>query len=866
MQLIILSFKHWLNDLRSNEKRLLLLATLLAAVSMSMISSFGDRLSRTMQYRASELIAGDLTLFSSREVNGDYLSQAKAMGLNTSSALGFSTMAYANEKLQLVRVRSVDEQYPLKGYNQVADGFMGEIDGNGEGKGKGYLVKASPKPGMVWAEERVLQRLGVKIGDTVEIGDGVFTVKRVLQQDADRSGSLFSPFGRLLMSKSDVPQTGVVNQGSRIWYKYYFTGSEKSIKGFSKWLKPKLNKAEKLGGVASSQNNVGSALEKAQQYLSLASLISVLLAAVAIALCAQRYSERHFNTAALLRCLGASSVQVRNIFIMKLFYTAMVGAVLGSIIGFILHFWLLEIVADVLPKDLMPATFLPVLMSMISAAAVLMLIALAPILNLNKVSPVRVLRRELAPQSVKANLFFVLAVGIMVALAYLLTDSIKLSVVFVVGLAILLLIYGLLSAVLLKGLSSIRFMLPSTLKMGLIQLNRHQYYARSQVAAFAFIFTSVALIWIVRGDLFDNWQQQVPDGTPNHFAINILPDKKYDFEQALKDKGLPASEFYPMVRGRLTHVNDVNVSEIFKEDEGPNALRRELNLTWSSVLRTDSKIVDGEWFLKPDEKMDTHAVNAMLKGSEKISQKMVEENGYANNGISLEHRLADELNVGVGDRITFNIAGTPLVTTIKSIRDVKWGNFEPNFYVVFEDGVINDFHHTYINSFYLPVTEGQWLIELNQTFKAITVIEIDQILKQVRDILSQTSMAVEAILALVLVCAMVLMFATLLSTLSLRKHEAALYRTFGASESVIRSRIRSEYITLSLVASLLALVSFESISFALYYFVFKVSWMPHLSLWVAIPILALCSILFSGYFANRDVLKASPRQLLQEVN
>ena len=840
IQLIVLSFKHWRSDLRSNEKRLLLLATLLAAVSMSMISSFGDRLSRTMEYRASELIAGDLTLFSSREVSSEYLDKAQTLGLKTSSALGFSTMAFANDKLQLVRVRSVDALYPLKGYNQVADGFMHELDENGEGKGKGKLVTESPKAGMVWAEERILQRLDAKLGDTIEIGDGVFTVERILQQDADRSGSLFSPFGRLLMAKSDVPQTGVVNESSRIWYKYYFTGSESAIESFAAWVKPKLNKAEKLGGIQDSQNNVGSALEKAQQYLSLASLISVLLAAVSIALCAQRYSERHFNTAALLRCLGASSQQVRDIFVLKLFYTAIMGAVIGAVIGFALHFGLLALVADVLPKDLMAARLSPVLLSMFSAAAVLMLIALAPILNLNKVSPIRVLRRELAPQSVKANVFFVLAVGIMVALAYMLTNSLKLSLVFVVGLAILLLIYGLLSTVLLKMLTGIRRFLPSTLDMGLTQLNRHQYYARSQVAAFAFIFTSVALIWIVRGDLFDNWQEQVPEGTPNHFAINILPDKKQDFATALSDKGLPATEFYPMVRGRLTHVNNINVSDIYTEDEGPNALKRELNLTWSKTLREDEKIVDGEWF-NPERDASV-------------------------NGISLESQLAKQLDVSIGDSITFNIAGTDLVTKIISIRTVKWENFKPNFYVVFEDGVMNDLHHTYINSFYLPPSESQWLIELNQTFKAITVIEIDQILKQVRDILSQTTMAVEAILALVLLCAMVLMFATLLSTLSLRKHEAALYRTFGASESMIRSRIRSEYITLSLIASLLALLSFESISFALYYFVFNVGWLPHVSLWLAIPLLALFSILISGYFANRDVLKASPRQLLQEVS
>ncbi len=832
MAIFPLAFKHWLNDLRSNETRLLILATLLAAVSMAMVSSFSDRLTRTMHYRASELIAGDLTIFSTRKINQEYLVKAKELDIESSEALGFSTMAFAHEQLQLVRVRAVQNNYPLKGFSQLSDDFYSE----------GYLSDKAPSVGKVWAEERILQKLNAKIGDTLEIGDSEFEIEKILQQDADRSGSLFSPFGRILMSKDDVEKTGVLGLGSRIWYKHYYTGSEDNLKQFRNWLKPKINAAEKMGGIESGQNNVGSALAKAQQYLSLASLISVLLAAVAIALCAQRYSERHFNTAAIFRCLGASSKQVRAIFVYKLLLTAFVGAILGALIGFALHFLLLEVVASILPKDLMAARFMPVLVSMISAASVLMLIALAPILKLNKVSPARVLRRELAPKSVKANVFFVLAVIMMVALAFLLTSNILLSVIFVVGLAILLLIYGVLSSALLGLLMRIKPVLPKTFQLGLTMLSRHQYYARSQIAAFAFIFTSVALIWIVRGDLFENWQSQVPAGTPNHFAINILPDKKAEFTQALITKNLEFSEFYPMVRGRLSHINGQEVSELFPDESGPNALKRELNLTWSESLRKDEVITKGKWFDEVD------------RGIENI------------NWISLEADLAKRLNVSLGDDIRFNIAGQVLQTKIASFRSVKWENFRPNFYVVFEPSSLNSFHHTFINSFYLPPKEGKWLLHLNQTFKAVTVIEIEQILNQVRSILVQTSTAVEAILFLVLLCALVLMFATLLSTLNMRKHEAALYRTFGASEKVIRQRIRSEYITLALISSLLALMSFEAISLALYVWVFNVSWAPHLSLWLAVPALALSSILFSGYYANRDVLKASPRQLLQEIN
>ncbi len=845
--LLKLSFKHWLNDLRSNEKRLLILATLLAAVSMSMISSFSDRLSRTMHYRASELIAGDLTLFSSREINQNFVVKAKSLGLENSQALGFSTMAFAHDQLQLVRVRSVQDNYPLKGYNQVSQVLYG----------KGELVKSAPSQGNVWVEERILQKLSANIGDDIEIGDGVFVIEKILQQDADRSGSLFSPFGRILMNRLDVPKTAVVSEGSRIWFKHYYTGEEGALKEFVKWLEPQLSKAEKLAGIKDSQNNVSDALSKAQQYLSLASLISVLLAAVAIALCAQRYSERHFNTAALLRCLGASSQQVRSIFIYKLMFTAIVGAVCGALIGFALHFALLSVVADILPKDLMPAQFMPVLISMLSAAMVLMLIALAPILNLNKVSPARVLRRELKPKSVQPNVFFGLAVAMMVALAFLLTGSLMLSVVFVVGLAILLLVYGILSSLLLSGLLKIKNWLPSTLQLGLTQLSRHQYYARSQIAAFAFIFTSVALIWIVRGDLFENWQSQVPEGTANHFAINILPDKKDEFATAMKDKGLSASEFYPMVRGRLTQINSVEVSELFPKETGPNALKRELNLTWSNTLRQDEAITKGDWFNETPQEGNAN----VDKSSEGKDLK-----AKTTNWISLEAELAKQLKVSLNDEITFNIAGTEIVTKVANLRSVKWENFRPNFYVVFPPEVLSQFHHTYINSFYLPPTEGKWLLTLNQQFKAVTIIEIEQILGQVREILTQTSTAVEAILALVLLCAMVLMFATLLSTLNLRKHEAALYRTFGASEKMIRHRIRSEYITLALVASLLAMLSFEGISLALYLIIFKVSWAPHLSLWIMVPILSLSSILFSGYYANRDVLKASPKQLLQDIN
>lgn len=830
-----LACKHWLNDVRSQEQKLLIVATLLAALTMAMVSSFSDRLSRTMEYRATELIAGDVTLSSSRVIPNTYLEQATALGLRQSQALGFSTMAFANDQLQLVRVRAVDGAYPLKGSNHVGDHL--DIAESVE-----RTLKRGPEKGEVWAERQVLTRLGLNLGDEIELGDAVLQITKLLLQDADRSGSLFSPFGRILVSLDDVERMGVLGQGSRVFYKHYFTGDQSAIKQFVDWVEPKLEKGERLAGIETGQNNVGGALEKAQKYLSLASLISVLLAAVAIALCAQSYSERHQDTVALFRCLGASGREVTRLFITKILITAVIASILGAAAGFVLHYALLESVREWLPSDLMGPSAWPVVLSAISSASVLLLIALSPILSLRQISPVRVLRRSRERANIKVNTLFVLALGIMSSLAYLLTNSLLMALIFVGGLAVLLLLYGVLSSAMLAFFTRIRGALPSFFQVGLVQLSRHQFYARSQVAAFAFIFTAVSLIWLVRSDLFENWQRQIPEDTPNYFAINILPEKRLTFEKALQEKGLSYSDFYPMVRGRLMTINGQSVNELFSQEDMPGAINRELNLSWSGELREDQTLESGEWFDDSEQALNSD-----------VSR------------ISLESGLAERLGVGVGDQFTFNIAGTELKAVIASTRKVEWENFQPNFYVIFEPGTIETFHHTFISSFYLPTEDTRWLVKLNREFKAVTVIEIERILKQVRDIVAQTSIAVEAIMVLVLLCAMVLMFATLLSTLGLRKQEAALFRTFGASERWIRYRVRCEYLTLSMVASVLTIVSFESISAGLYVFLFDVSWQPHFTLWIAVPVLASASMLFSGALANRSVVRASPIELLKEM-
>ncbi|GLQ31094.1 ABC transporter permease [Litoribrevibacter albus] len=856
---ISIARKHWWKDISSAEMRLLFIATLIAALSMTMITTFTDRLTRTMSYRASELIVGDLTLQSQNPISESIISEAKQRGFLHSPALSFSTMAFANDQLQLTQIRAVSDNYPLKGTITIAD----------QPFGTGAPSAQPPTPGSVWAEQRVMHALGLSLGDTVEIGDALFTVDKILVQDADRSGNFYSPFGAMIMRMEDVEKTAVLGPGSRILHKHYFRAPQTTstqdqtddvtqtrlIQEFADWLTPQLTEHEKLRGAVSSETSMGSAVQRAQQYLGLASLVAVLLAGVAIAMSSQRYSERHYQTAALLRCLGASQQQISRIFLVKILMTGVLAVTLGSALGFLAHYLLFELMKSLIPSDILPARWTPVLISMSAGLIVLMAFSLAPIQKLKEVSPVRVLRRELNPKPVKLNAFYLIAIVCMGGLAYLLTQHLQLTLIFVVGLVVMAVLFSALSAALLVALHKLAPKLPKKVQLGFNQLYRHRYYAISQLSAFAFIFTAITLILVVRTDLFSRWQASIPANTPNHFAINILPDKINAFDQFLNKAGVDGSESYPIVRGRLIEINQQIVQEAVSKEDQPNAIRRELNLTWSEHPGADTEIVAGKWW----PELNTSSNQAATAAHQ-------DARNFEHNYVSIESELADKLGVALGDILTFKVAGKRLDAEVSSIRKVQWDNFKPNFYMIFPPGTLNAFHHTYLKSFYMDAQDHQTLIDLNREFKAVSIIPVEQIIQQIRGILDQTTVAVEYILLLVLAAGLVLLFATLQSTLSIRRHEAAIYRTLGASGNYINQLVIYEYLWLALLASGLAMFATEALSFALYHRIFEAEWQLHWSLWLATPLGAISVIVASGWYGSRPVIQASPNRLLREVS
>ncbi|MGI9310639.1 MAG: ABC transporter permease, partial [bacterium] len=382
--------------------------------------------------------------------------------------------------------------------------------------------------------------------------------------------------------------------------------------------------------------------------------------------------------------------------------------------------------------------------------------------------------------------------------------------------------------------------LPSQLRAGLRNLLRRRGSATAQTMAFALTIMAMLVVVFIRTELLDAWHRTIPDDAPNHFVLNIQPHDAQDYAQYLREQGIVAGQLYPVVRGRLTRLNDQPmVARVSKEahDARPRdeSLRRDLNLTWSQRVPPDNEILAGAWW-QPD-----------------AEAKMV----------SVESELAQRLGIGLGDRLTLFTGDQEWSARVASIRRVQWDNFKPNFYLVFNRAALAELPTTWINSFRLDddddggAGKGK-LAPLVKRFPSITLLEVDAILNQIKDIIAQVTLALEAILGFVLAAGVMVTLASVAASLDQRLREGALLRTLGAGRGAIVRSQWSEFAGIGLLAGALGVAGAEIINALLYRRVFDLDYAPTWWAWALIPPAAAALIGLIGVTASRRVLHQSP--------
>lgn len=824
--LLRLALRQSLREIRSPELYTLFFALLVAVGSSSTIAHFAERLHLAMQLRASEFLAADLVISGSIASTPEQVAAGTGLGLETARTIEFASMIGNDDGMQLASLKAVDDAYPLRGQLGSSTALHGEVTTGGR-----------PAPGEIWLDAHLFELLHIQPGDPVEVGFAELRATRILTDEPDRSGGFAAFTPRALFNLADLSATRAIQPGSRVHYRQLWRGDEPALSAYRQLLDKQLQPQQKIDSLSEGNPTLHDALERARQYLGLASLAAILLASVSIALSAGNFAAKRYDHAALLRCFGLSRRHTLLVFLQQLVLIGLCASLLGIALGWLAQQLLFNVLADLLPAHIPAAGWSAALTALLTGMVSLLGFGLPPLIGLGQIPPLRVLRRNLQPVPMAAWLVYLLSLLALGLLMWQLSLDPQLTAILLGG--------GLLAALLLGttvylGYRTLAQKLAGRRlpwRLGLGHLLQKPLLAVGQSLAFALILFAMALIALLRGELLGNWQAQLPLEAPNHFAFNIMPGERAAASDWLQRHSPNVANFYPMTPGRLTHINGEPVLDRLAPDsKALPTVQRDLNLTWSHDLPDANDLANGLWW----------------------SEQATDEGVL----ISMEQELAERLGVLIGDEVSFNIGGQIIHSRVHNLRTVDWGSMQPNFFVIFAPHNLPALPHSFITSFYLPPDRTGELAGFSQQFPAVSLLRIDAILNQLRSILQQVTLAVEFILLFVLAAGLAVLLAGVQSTLASRIHQGALLRALGSDRRLLRAISRYEFATLGVTSGLLAWLACELSSLLLYRLVFKLDWQLHP--WLALlPLAGALLVLTAGRLGTRSILRSSPLQILR---
>lgn len=808
-------------DWRGGDLRLLALALILAVAAVTSVGFFTDRVAQALRYQGNELLAADLVIESPEPLPGSFDQEARQLGLRQVHSLSFPSVLMYRERPQLVQVKAVEQGYPLRG-RLLLRGPTGDPE---------PALRAIPPPGEAWAEPRLLALLQARPGDSIGLGKSRLKLTRQILLEPDRGGNLFQLAPRLLLNLQDIPATGLVTPASRVRHRLLLAGEPARVTRFRHWSQSHLPGNARLLSIEDARPELRIALQRGSRFLALAALMAVLVTAAAVALASRRLVERQADAVAIMRCLGASRGLLRNGLLLRLLLLLLACGLLGAGVGYLAQSLLVALLGDWLVQSLPPPSPWPLFTGLATGALTLLGFALPNLLRLPRVPPLRVLRRELGPAPAGPWLLALAASGSLGLLLFWQAGDSRLAGYLLAGVALLL------AALLLLGLLLIRLAgfwqrhARGIHRFGLASLSRHPTTTLLQICGFGLGIMAMLLLAVVRIDLLDTWEHSLPRQAPNRFLINILPQQAQPLADFLQQRGIADSGLHPMVRARLTHINQHPVRE--QDYQDPRARRlatREFNLSWGIRPQSDNQITAGRWWPDPQ----------------------------APPQFSVEQGIAKSLGITLGDRLTFELAGESLSAPVTSLRSVKWDSFNVNFFVVGSPRTLRERPATYVTSFHLAPDQEALAGELIRRFPNVTLLDVSAILQQVRRVMARGSAAVEYVFLFTLAAGLLVLYAGIQAGAEGRRREAAILRTLGASRSQLLGAAAVEFASLGLLAGLLASLAAYLIGQLLARQVFQLDYGFSSWLWLGGVGGAVLGIGLAGLLATRPLLLQPP--------
>jgi len=749
-KIFILAMKLLWREWRAAQWYVVFFALLLAITAVTALHFYTDRLFRGVTQQSTKILGGDLVVTSSTPFSLAWKHEANRLKLRAAEVWVYPSVVSAGNRLQLTNIQAVSANYPL----------IGEIT-------------SSITPHTAWVEPRLLPLLALNLNDMMTIGAANFRITNVLSSDLEILNMGWAIAPKILIRLDDVPATRTVIPGSRIEYRLLLVGSETQLQQFRTWILPQLNSSQRLLTISNQQTMFWDVLQRTQSYIQLVLLVGLTMSGVAIAMSIRQYMRRHYAHVALWRCLGIKKNHIIQIVIYQLIVIAFVTGVIGIILGYFTQALFVHLFEDVFRFPLPEADTGPIILGFATSCMLVFLFAYPLISELPYISPLYIWRNQLAVRSNPSRIYWMTILIALIAFLYWFMNFSLLTLFFI---DVLLLSIGFLYLLSVLMLSFIRLILQQTegtIRRGLSQLVNYPESVSIQIVGFTLVLMVIFLLKLVRTDLIENWQQSLPSRTPNYFAFNIAPTDLPKLQQFFHQQQINIAGIYPMVRGRLIALNGKPImTAVPMSSRSNNALHRDLNLSWMWQFPADNKIVSGQAWMKQDQGKPL---------------------------LSIEDRLAQNLQLKIGDELTFRIGSETVSAKIANIRSVEWSSFHPNFYVIFLPGVINHFFTTYITSFHLQPNQTMLLNQLVQQFPNITVIDLANVLNQLLSLINKIAQALQYIFLFSLGTGILIFITSLQATMDERRQTYHLLHVLGASQKYIYKSLMVEFICFGLV-------------------------------------------------------------------
>jgi putative ABC transport system permease protein len=766
VRLITNSFRFFRRELLQPEMRLVFLSLLVTVTAMATVGLLTDRIAGALQRQSNELLGADLVIASSRPIPDEWRAYAAAQGLNTTEYREFPSVLITTDDSSLVEVKAVANGYPLRG-KFIARSRQGQLIG-----------EAIPAPGRVWVENNLLRKLGLELGDKITLGKLSFDVTAVIEQEPDRGGNLFALAPRVLMNLADLPATELIGEGSRVRHRLLIAGDADEIDIYQKWVRQRLGQNYQLQSVRESRPEVNASLDRAERFLSLSLVVTLVLASLATWVAMQAWVKKRLTHAAVLRTLGLTRHQIVGIYLAQLLLLTLLACVLAVLASWGLQHLFVQVMQSYMAATLPQASIMPALVACVLGLLLVFAFSLPAYWQLASTSPMLVLR-AVPDRFERVNWSLLWGLVVLTLIMAWLTADLKLLLVTLAGLAASIVLLALLALALLALLKVAGRRLPASWRMGIYSLTRHRRETVIGISVFGLAFVFVILLTLIRTDLLDQWRDRLPLDTPNTFLINIQPHELPGITGWLQDNGLDNVEFSPTVRARLIRINEHRVSgDDYDTPRAKRLAKREFNLSWSDQLPSHNQLTTGDWWNGSD--------------SEVMPQW------------SVESGIAETLGIQMGDELTYDMAGKLITGRVTSLREVSWDSFKVNFFVIGTTPMLSSLPTRYISSFYLPESKKDLMNAMVRQYPSVTVLDVDALMKRVRTIIDKVSYAAEAAFVFTLLAAMLLLVAIVASGRHIRRKENALFRAIGATTELLNKAQRLEFILIGGSAGIIA--------------------------------------------------------------